>query len=258
MQSYNGNVFSRVYSNEISPFAKEMGLKILSYYKANKTNQDNNNILDLGCGTGQVAKVFLDENYKVTGIDLSDDMLGIAKENNYDYLIKGDAEFIRNDMTNFSLNKTFGLAVSTYDAINHIKNEEALFSCFDCVYKHLDVNGYFIFDMNTRAALASWKWKSINVIDRNDLMMISRGIFNEQEGRAYYIWTGFLEESNGLYRRFEQTIFDTAFDTTRIKEQLLQTGWKKVLFANFSNIFLPIDDPEQIDQENALIVIAQK
>ncbi|PIR05395.1 hypothetical protein COV56_02950 [Candidatus Kuenenbacteria bacterium CG11_big_fil_rev_8_21_14_0_20_37_9] len=41
----------------------------------------NKDILDIGCGGGQIAKVLTDRGTKLTGIDSSIDMIGIAKKN---------------------------------------------------------------------------------------------------------------------------------------------------------------------------------
>ena len=41
------------------------------------------NILDIGCGTGQHTLELLKKGYKVTGVDLSNEMLKIAKKNYY-------------------------------------------------------------------------------------------------------------------------------------------------------------------------------
>lgn len=43
--------------------------------------EKNGKILDLGCGPGHHSKYFKDLGFKVTGIDLSQNMISIAKEN---------------------------------------------------------------------------------------------------------------------------------------------------------------------------------
>jgi len=54
-------------------------------------------ILELACGTGKLAKIFLDEDYNIEGLDLSQSMLSIAK--------KKGLKVYQGNMVNFKLNK---------------------------------------------------------------------------------------------------------------------------------------------------------
>lgn len=257
MQSYSG-VFARVHNAELDEYASEIAPKILGFYSNTPIAQSTLDVLDLCCGTGKLANSFLRAGYKVVGIDLSKDMLFYAKQNNQNYVSSGHAEFIAGNATDFSIDKTFGLVVSTYDAINHLEDQAALLACFKCVFPILAKGGYFIFDLNTRASLANWKWHSIEVLDREDLMMVTRGIYNEQLEKAYFKWSGFIHVGDGLYERFEQTICETVFYTEDIKRMLLNVGWRQVHFARIEDLSSPIDEPEKIDEENAVVVVAQK
>jgi SAM-dependent methyltransferase len=257
MNSYN-RAFARFYNQEWEGFAKEITPKLLAFYKGTNVSQANSEILDLCCGTGRLAQAFLREGFQVTGIDLSEDMLFYARENNRDYIQSGQANFITGDISNFCLAKEFGLVVSTYDSINHLEDERALFNCFKCVFPLIIPGGYFIFDLNTYAALSNWKWHSISIIDREDLMMVSRGIFDKEHGRALFKCSGYIQVNNTLYEKFEQTIVNTAFSTEKIKNMLNDLGWTKVHFAVPDDLSLSIADPELIDEENGVLVIAQK
>jgi len=257
MQDYS-KVFARVYNSELGGFARRIAPIIINFYEQTEVSKSSKYVLDLCCGTGQLAQVFLERGYKVSGIDLSEDMLFFAKENNKAYLQSGQADFFIGDAVNFNIDKSFGLVVSTYDAINHLENEKDLISCFKSVFSHIVPEGYFIFDLNMRAALENWKWHSIDIIDRRDLMMVSRGIFDKHHGKAYFKWSGFVQTSNGLYERFEQTVFNTVFDSERIEQILREVGWKSICFAKIDDLWSPIDKPEMVDEENVLYVIAQK
>src|ERR1022692_1770368 len=50
-------------------------------------------ILDIGCGTGLVAKFLTDRGFKVIGIDISRNMLSLARQ------IAPAAKFYKRDMT---------------------------------------------------------------------------------------------------------------------------------------------------------------
>lgn len=58
---------------------------------------ENAAILDLCCGTGQLANILAERGYEVTGLDGSEEMLVFARKN------APGVEFIHNDASAFSL-----------------------------------------------------------------------------------------------------------------------------------------------------------
>ena len=182
MQAYNKG-FARIYNARWGSFARQAAPLIIDFYKSTPSGQDNNNpVLDLCCGTGQLAVYFLENGYKVTGIDLSEHMLHFARENASQYIQSGQAKFIKDDASTFSLKERFGLVVSTYDALNHLNGEEMLRNCFQCV--HAVCEGYFIFDLNTRMGLK--RWNSIYVDESSDdALIITRGIYDGKNDKAW-------------------------------------------------------------------------
>ena len=80
-----------------------------------------NKILDVGLGTGVLAKRLYDDGYRVYGIDFSDKMIGIARKK------MPDAVLIRYDFSqglpNCLENESFDYIICTY-AIHHLDNEQ--------------------------------------------------------------------------------------------------------------------------------------
>lgn len=73
--------------------------------------------LDIGCGTGQLTKVFAENGYSCTGIDVSEDMLRIAKQKGVD-----NAAFLIGDARNISFkDKSFDICISS-KLFLHIEN----------------------------------------------------------------------------------------------------------------------------------------
>ena len=95
------------------------------------------NVIDLGCGTGLAGIEFRDIAETLTGIDLSQKMLGKAKAKNiYDKLYVDDII----DRLN-SLNCKFDLFISS-DVFVYIGN---LLPLFQCVRKYSTKNSHFVF-----------------------------------------------------------------------------------------------------------------
>jgi len=76
-------------------------------YSANPSIQS---IIDIGCGPGHYCLEFLKQNKKVTGLDLSEEMMKIAKQNIKTQFPKDDTEFIKADYLAYSFNKKFDAA----------------------------------------------------------------------------------------------------------------------------------------------------
>ncbi|HBB88035.1 MAG TPA: class I SAM-dependent methyltransferase [Blastocatellia bacterium] len=79
--------------------------------------QSGARVLDLGCGTGQpVARYLVEKGFRVTGVDQSEKMLEIAKQE------VPEAEFIHSDMINVQLAPGFGAAIA-WDSIFHVERK---------------------------------------------------------------------------------------------------------------------------------------
>ncbi|MCL4562266.1 MAG: class I SAM-dependent methyltransferase [Chloroflexi bacterium] len=241
MQAY-GRAFARIYNLMWTRFANQVAPFIFDFYASTSVGKSNKSLLDLCCGTGQLAVHFLEKGFRVTGLDLSEHMLSIAKENALPYLVAGQAKFIQDDASHFALDERFGLVVSTFDALNHLENEQALQACFRCA--HAVCDGYFIFDLNTRRGLRHWNNVEIN--DRSeDALIINHGFYDGVSNKAWTRITGFIREPNGLYERFDETVFNTAYEMENVRDMLIEVGWKDVQFARIQELGVSLSAPEQ-------------
>ncbi len=253
MQAY-GRAFARVYNMRWGSFAERVAPPLLELYLTTAAGQAKQPVLDVCCGTGQLALHFLERGFRVVGLDLSEEMLGYARENTASYLSAGLAEFVQADASNFALEgRQFGLAVSTYDALNHLPDMAALQGCFHSVYPVVVEGGMFVFDLNTRRGLL--RWNNINVDESDDVVIINRGVYDGQGDRAYMRISGFVREADGRYERFEETVYNTVFDPEPVRASLLDAGWRGVYFARFPDLKTPIEEPEQ---EGRVFVVARR
>ena len=250
MQAYRAG-FAHVYNLRWSGFARQVAAHIAGFYAASPQAVSNKNVLDLCCGTGQLALHFLQSGFRVTGIDLSQHMLRYAIDNNRRYVDAGLARFILADATRFSLNQHFGLVVSTFDSLNHLEDEDALRQCFECVSAVCD--GYFIFDLNTRTGLRHRS--GIQIDDSEEMIIILHRLYDGEGDKAWSRITGFLQTDNKLFERFDETAFNTIFSIERVRNMLLETGWKNAHCAYVHDLATPVADPEK---EGRIFLVACK
>jgi SAM-dependent methyltransferase len=252
MQSY-GDIFARVYNQKWQFYANRIAPLILEFYESTPLGVQEKTLLDICCGTGQLSAFFLEHGYRVVGLDLSDGMLQVARESLLSYIVARQASFVQGDAADFTLQEGFGLAVSTFDALNHLPDLEALRGCFRSARKVLLPGGYFIFDLNTRRGLMNWN--SINVDPGDEIFLLNRGIFDPEMEKAWTRITGFVRTPQGLYQRFEQTVYNTVFDLAQVKEELAREGFPNSYFALGTDLETSIDKPEEVGK---VFIVAQK
>jgi SAM-dependent methyltransferase len=251
MQAY-GPGFAHAYNLRWAGFAQRVAARLLELHAAGPQGPSHGSVLDLCCGTGQLARRFLERGFRVVGVDLSDAMLRYARESAASFVRSGRATFVQADARDFTLDERFGLVASTYDALNHLPDLCALRSCFASVARVCD--GTFVFDLNTRAGLR--RLNSIEVDDgSDDAMIITRGGYDGVSERAWVQISGFVHVRDGLYERFSETVFNTVFAMDDVKAALLETGWREVYFARLDDLSSPVDDPER---ESRVFVVARK
>lgn len=252
MQAY-GQGFARVYNATWQGFARQAAPPIRAYYEELPVAAANRDVLDLCCGTGQLALHFLEHGYRVDGLDLSPHMLTHAGENAADYLTTGAARFILGDAADFRLERRYGLIVSTFDALNHLADLDALENCFRCAAAAVLDGGCFIFDLNTGAGLR--RWSNMTLEDGEIMTVIQRGFYDEGLGKAFMKISGFIRNQDGYYERFEELVYNTAFDLERVRRALADQGWEEVHFARLKALAEQLAEPER---EPRVFVVARR
>jgi SAM-dependent methyltransferase len=254
MQAYN-SAFARIYNQRWADHARYVAPFIRLFYESTEVGAEDRRLLDICCGTGQLAVHFLEHGYQVVGLDLSDAMLHYARQNAARWVEGGQARFVQGDAADFDLDERFGLAVSTYDALNHLPDGETLRACFACVHRVLVPGGTFLFDLNTRACLKA-NWNGVRVQNTEEIFLMDSGFYDEQGNKAWVKITGFVRvpgaesaqkdarSQEGLYERFEQVAYNTIFDLAWVQDALRETGYSHVRCAHLEDLNATAEDPE--------------
>ena len=79
-------------------------------------------VLDLGCGRGRHAIPLSLRGYRVTGVDLSEKMLGLARERAHRE--GASVEWVREDMRTFVRRRTFDACLSLFTSFGYFNDEE--------------------------------------------------------------------------------------------------------------------------------------
>lgn len=100
-------------------------------------------ILNLGCGSGRHDLILSDHGYHITGIDLSDEMLTLAKHNSVG---REGVAYYPGDVRTIRLGKTFDVVVSLFHVLSYQTTNEDIVAAFKTAKSHLAAGSLFIFD----------------------------------------------------------------------------------------------------------------
>ena len=173
-------------------------------------------ILDLCCGTGQLAQALIARGYQVTGLDGSKEMIRFAREN------APAGEFIVDDARSFKLSDVYHAVVSTFDSLNHIMTLEELTSVFRNVYAVLREGGPFLFDLNMEEGYKA-NWRSSFGIVEDDHVCVVRSSYRPEERIAQFEATIFRLQ--GGWRRSDLTLVQKCYSEAQVRSALEAAGF---------------------------------
>ena len=76
--------------------------------------------------------------------------------------------------------------------------------------------------------------------------MFTRGVYDEFNEVAYTQISGFLKRDDGLYERFEETVYNTLFEMAAVKDALIDIGFSEVQFARIEDLTSTVEEPEDL------------
>jgi len=97
-------------------------------------------VVEIGCGTGHLAHPLVNQGFEYMGLDLSVDMLAIARRNYPQY------HFLEADMRNFNLAKSLDAAIITGRTISYLITNEDVYNTFKTIHHNLNDSGILCFD----------------------------------------------------------------------------------------------------------------
>ena len=137
---FNTKEYLEVYRHRNESEAKELVSIILNSIQI----PENGSVLDLACGAGRHSIYFAQKGYDVTAVDLSQNLLLVAKEAALEN--KVNIEFIQSDIRYFSSGKKFDLIVNLFTSFGYFETDSENFMLFEIVKKYLNNSGYFVLD----------------------------------------------------------------------------------------------------------------
>lgn len=98
-------------------------------------------VLDVACGTAELAVRMAKRGFEVTGIDLSEEMLSVASDKAFQEDVS--ILLLQQDMSEMEQLGDYDLVTCFCDSLNYLETEEAVHGTLLSVYKNLKADGVF-------------------------------------------------------------------------------------------------------------------
>lgn len=222
--------------------------KEFDFYNQLLLNHNAKSVLEIGCGTGNLAKRFLTVRKEYVGLDLSEYMVNLSKSKNPNGL------FIQGNITDFELQSKVDAAIITGRTTSYLFENKDLNKALETIHKNLNEDGLLIFDFidASRFFKIIGKGKEVTHLAHVDHKKYSRDSFfkvNNAKNNFMFDWKAlYYEIKNG------EKILLTEDDST--VRAFTKEEWGLLLYLNNFRIL------ECINRESyafdTFVILAQK
>ena len=196
--------------------------------------------VDLACGTGSVAVLLARQGLRVTGVDLSEDMLAVAWEKAQN--LPEPPQFVCQPLQNLHLPRGVDLAVCALDSLDYITDPRDCAQAIRRIYKALNPGGIFIFDVNTPEKLRAMDGQ-VFLDEDDDVYCVWRGEFDEETNICSYGMDLFQRQGKVWQRSFEEHR-EYAYSRQQLEQFLRDAGFTHIEVYG-DRIFTPPREGEQ-------------
>ena len=180
-------------------------------------------VLDCACGTGELTLRLHHASYRMTGADISVQMLEIAQQK----ARKAGAKiaFVQQELQSIRVHKQASAITCACDGVNYLLSGEDVFSFFCAANRALKGGGTLLFDVSSAYKLEH---------------VLGGQMFGEDEPSCTYLWQNcfdpksrllemrlafFTPDGKGAYRRFDERHVQRAHTQDELTELLTQAGF---------------------------------
>lgn len=197
------------YADNIKTLAKKYGI-------------NNNNMLELACGSGMLTQYFFDDFDRIDALDISTDMLNCFAEK-YD---NDKVNLIYYDMVEYEKKDFYDLIVILLDSVNYVTKPSDLEKLFRNSYDNLKDDSLLVFDINSEMKMREIFGSECYVYEYEDI---------------FYTWDNYLEDNlidmslnffvenpDGSYRRIEEYQQERIYTIDYVKDLLGRIGFEDI------------------------------
>ncbi len=185
--------FARFYDWYVKDFSDDLPL-YLHFCK------NSHSILEVGCGSGRVLKTLAESGFRVLGVDISDEMLTIAREKFPEYITSGQIRLANFNFLEAPLTERFDRILVTFYTINYLLDEADCKNFLNNIRQSAAENGLILMDcfyprpLQKPETASVWYEKEFQTGDAGIKLRDRRSMNGKIEERTQeYITAGSLE-----------------------------------------------------------------
>lgn len=189
-------------------------------------------VLDCASGTGSVAIRLAKKGYRVTGADISEDMLRIAMEK---ARLSGVAiPFVHMDMRSVAIHKKQDVITCCCDGVNYLTSSEDVKAFFNSARENLIVGGLLLFDVSSRYKLSEVIGCRQMGEDRAECTYLWENVYDPESVLIEMDLHFFVRENNGkLWRRFDEKHLQRAHSESELRQWATECGYEVLQVLDF-------------------------
>lgn len=200
-------------------------------------------LLDLACGTGSFTNVFAQKGIDVIGVDMSEDMLSVARENSAN--LETSPLYLCQKAEELDLYGTVDGAICCMDSLNHITDGKVLQKAIEKVSLFLEEDCLFIFDLNTVYKHSEILGDNTFVFDEDEVYCVWQNSFDPQTLTTDIALDFFIAEDD-CYVRASEDFSERAYTETEIECILKNAGLSIVAIYDDMTYQPPKDSSERV------------
>ena len=208
-------------------------------------------VLDLGCGTGRMTLELSRRGYDMTGVDISPEMLDVARDAAEREGLSDKMLWLCQDMTELELYGTVDVTVSCLDCINHLTDKASLEKCFSLVHNYLVPNGLFVFDINGKHKFENIYSDNSFVMETDEGVCVWQNYYDKRRGICDFYITVFSECEDGRYERYDDAQREKMYTLRSIRSSLAKCGFE------FVGAYSDFGFSEASDSDERIYIVAK-
>lgn len=191
-------------------------------------------MLDLACGTGNITARFQAKGIDMIGVDCSEDMLAIARENHPELML------LCQDAAELELYGTVDGAICCLDSLNHITDYADFKKAIARTALFLEPGRLFVFDLNTVYKHDCVLADNTFVKEYDDLFCVWQNFTDETH--LTEIDLDFFTKSGNIWERSSDSFAEKGYTEAEISAAIAAAGLEIVAVFNDMTFDPPADD----------------